>query len=117
MANPKPRKEQLDDDLRFLTFNAQTGTTYTFVLADGDGTTLVTMSNASANTITVPPNSSVAFPVGTKLCVIQKGAGATTVTEGAGVTINVESGAPLAIGSQYGSRVIIKEATDTWYLI
>lgn len=117
MAQTKLRKDQLDDDLRFLSFNAQTGTTYTFVLADGDGNTVVTMSNASPNTITVPPNSSVAFPVGTKLFVIQLGAGATTVAAGAGVTINVAASAPLAISEQHGSRAIIKTATDTWQLV
>jgi len=117
MANAKPRKEQLDDELRFLTGNAQIGTTYTFVLADGDGTTFVTMSNASANTITVPPNSSVAFPVGTKLLVIQLGAGSTTVAQGVGVTINTPASIPLEIAEQHSSRGLIKTATDTWQMI
>ena len=48
-----------------LAINAQTAS-YTFVLADGNNT-LVTLANASANTATIPPNSSVAYPVGTVL--------------------------------------------------
>jgi len=62
--------------------NAQTAS-YTFVLADGNNT-LVTLSNASANTVTIPPNSSVAFPVGTVLNFAQTGAGQTTITQGSG---------------------------------
>jgi len=50
-----------------LAINAQTGTTYTFVI--GDAGKLVTSSNGSAQTVTVPPNSSVAFAVGTQIIV------------------------------------------------
>ena len=56
-----------------LAFNAQTGTTYTFVLADADNK-LVTASNASAQTYSIPTNASVAFPIGTQLNIIQIGA-------------------------------------------
>ena len=67
------------------TINAQTGTTYTFALSDGSGAggfPLVTASNASAQTYTVPPNSSVAFPVGTQIDLVQQGAGAVTIAPG-----------------------------------
>jgi len=95
-------------------FNAQTGTTYTLVLTDASK--IVTMSNASANTLTVPPNSSVAFPLGTQILVIQKGAGTTTIAAGSGVTINSEGGA-LDLNAQYAGATLIKEGTDTWYLV
>ena len=95
-------------------FNAQTGTTYTLVI--GDASKIVTMSNASANTLTVPPNSSVAFPLGTQILVIQKGAGTTTIAAGSGVTINSEGGA-LDLNAQYAAATLIKEGTDTWYLV
>ena len=95
--------------------NAQTGTTYTLVLADASKH--VSMSNASANTLTVPPNSSVAFPTGTRLMVEQKGAGSTTIAAGAGVTINAPASVALEIGEQYSSRGLLKTATDTWLLI
>lgn len=45
--------------------NAQTGTTYQFVLSDANN--CVTMNNASAQTVTLPANATVAFPVGTRL--------------------------------------------------
>jgi len=95
--------------------NAQTGTTYTLALTDASKT--VTMSNVAANTLTVPPNSSVAFPVGTRLLVTQIAAGSTTIAAGVGVTINAPASAPLAIGEIYGSRGLEKRATDTWQLI
>lgn len=101
------------------TINAQTGTTYTFVLADGSGAggqPLVTLSNASAITATVPPNSSVAFPVGTQIDVAQLGAGKVTLAQGSGVTINSASGNK-AISAQYVAVSLIKTATDTWLLI
>lgn len=93
------------------TINAQTGTTYTLVL--GDAGNIVTMSNASANTLTIPPNSSVAFPVGTQIDIAQKGAGKTTIAAGAGVTINNTN---KALAAQYAGVTAVKEATDTWTL-
>jgi hypothetical protein len=100
------------------TINAQTGTTYTFALADGSaagGNPLVTGSNASAQTYTVPPNSSVAFPVGTQIDIIQIGAGKITLAQGSGVTINSKDGNK-AIGAQYVGVTLVKLATDTWNL-
>lgn len=64
--------------------NPQTNTSYTFVIGDFNG--IVTMNNAASNTATVPPNSSVAFSVGTTLTVEQLGAGVTTVAPGSGVS-------------------------------
>ena len=96
--------------------NAQTGTTYTLVIGD-EYLNGVSMTNASANTITIPPNSAVAFPVNTKILITQGGAGATTVAAGAGVTLNAPASAPLAIGEIHGSRVCQKTATDTWLII
>ena len=95
--------------------NAQTGTSYTLVLTDASKT--VTMSNASANTLTVPPNASVAFPTGTRLMVQQLGVGATTIAAGAGVTINAPTTVTLAIDEQYESRGLLKTDTNTWQLI
>jgi len=111
-------KEQLDQSLLVArgAVNAQTGTTYTLVIGDEylDG---VRMTNASANTLTIPPNSAVAFPVGTKVFITQGGAGSTTIAAGAGVTINAPDDVTLAIGKQYSSRVCQKTGTDTWLLI
>ena len=49
-----------------LTINAQTGASYTAVLADGTNT-LVTMDNASANTFNIPTDATYNFAVGTEL--------------------------------------------------
>lgn len=94
--------------------NAQTGTTYTLVLTDAGK--VVTMTNASSNTLTVPPNSSVAFPVNTRLDIIQYGAGQTTIAAGAGVTL-YSSGSKLKLAGQYSGASLWKKATDTWVVI
>lgn len=104
--------------LQYPLTNGQTGTTYTLVL--GDVGKYVEMNNASANTLTVPPNSSVAFPTGTQVTVVQTGAGTTTIAPGSGVTINYYS--PTSAGTrtlkaQWAAGTLIKRATDTWVLI
>ena len=101
-----------------LAFNAQTGTTYTFVLADADNK-LVTASNAAAQTYTVPLNSSVAYPTGTQLNLIQIGAGQVTVQGASGVTIT-STGATSATPkcrAQYSAMTLIKNGTDSWYAV
>lgn len=92
--------------------NAQVGTTYTTVL--GDAGSLITMNNAAANTVTIPLNSSVAYPNGTVISVCQIGAGQTTIAATGGVVINTEVG--LNITAQYGFATLIKTGTDTWIL-
>jgi len=111
-------KEQLDQALLVArgAVNAQTGTTYTLVIGDEylDG---VRMTNASANTITIPPNADVAFPVGTKVFITQGGAGSTTIAAGAGVTLSSPASVTAAIGEINGSRVIQKVGVNEWLLI
>jgi hypothetical protein len=95
--------------------NAQTGTTYTFVLTDKDD--LVTASNASAQTYTIPLNSSVAFVTGTLINLIQIGAGQVTVQGAGGVTL-LSNGAIAATPKtrvQYSVMTLIKAGTDSWY--
>jgi len=89
--------------------NAQAAS-YTLVLADKDK--LVEISNASANTLTVPLNSSVAFPIGTQITILQTGAGATTIAATGGVTINATPG--LILRAQWSSVTLIKRAENTW---
>lgn len=92
--------------------NAQTGTTYTAVLADAYRRAFLTMANAAASTFTIPPNSSVAFAVGSVIEGAQLGAGQVTLTPGAGVTLNATPG--LKVAAQYGTFGLLKTATDTW---
>ena len=97
-----------------IAINAQTGATYTAVLTD-DGK-LITMSNASANTFTVPPNSSVAFGIGTQLNIAQLGAGATTIVAGSGVTLN-SAGTKLKLDAQYALCTCVKTGTNEWFVV
>ena len=97
-----------------IAINAQTGTTYTTVLTD-DGK-LITCSNASAIALTIPPNSSVAYGIGTQINIAQLGAGQVTITAGAGVTLN-SSGAKLKLKDQYAVATCVKTDTNTWFVV
>jgi hypothetical protein len=97
-----------------LQINAQTGTTYTFVLADAGK--LVTSSNGSDQTLTVPPNSSVAYATGTQIIVQNIGSANATLAEGSGVTINSKDDNK-EIDGQFAAATLIKTATDAWSLI
>ena len=92
--------------------NAQTAS-YTLVL--GDKNKIVEMNVASGNNLTVPPNSSVAYPVGTQINILQVGAGQTTVVQGAGVTVNAAPG--LKLRTTWSYATLIKRATDSWVLV
>ena len=96
-----------------MTLNAQTGTTYTLALADAHK--LVTLSNASAITLTVPTNSSIAFEIGDQVNLLQLGAGQVTVA-GSGVTFRSE-GSKLKLKGQYAMATLVKIDTDTWVLV
>ena len=92
------------------TINAQTGTSYTFVI--GDRLKIVTLNNSSPITLTIPPNSSVAFDVGTSIDIIQLGSGQVTVAGGSGVTVN--STPTLKLRAQYSVGSCLKIATNQW---
>jgi hypothetical protein len=101
--------------LPVLLQNPQTGTTYTLVLTDASNK-LVELSNTSAITVTVPLNSSVAFPVGSQIMLLQTNTGQVTVAGASGaVTINGNPG--LKLRAQWSSATLIKRATDTWVLV
>ena len=95
-----------------VSINTQTGTTYTTVAADASK--LITLNNGSAITLTIPPNSSVAYEVGTKIDLAQIGAGQVTVAAGAGVTVNATP--TLKLRAQYSGASCIQYAADTWIL-
>jgi hypothetical protein len=86
---------------------------YTLVLADK--AKVVEMSVGSANNLTVPLNSSVAFPTGTQIHIVQTGSGQTTVVATGGVTIN--SATTLKLRAQWSSATLIKRAENTWVLV
>lgn len=93
--------------------NVQTGTAYTLVLTDAFK--MVTMDNADANTLTVPPNSAVAFPANTRIDLGQDGAGQTTIVAGAGVTIRTPE--TLKLRKQWSKASLIRRAANVWDLV
>jgi hypothetical protein len=97
-----------------IAINAQTGTTYSVVLSD-DGK-LLTCDNAASIAVTIVPNSSVAFGIGTQINIAQLGAGTVTITAGAGVTLN-SAGAKLKTDAQYAVATCVKTDTDTWFVV
>lgn len=89
--------------------------TDSYILALTDKNKLVEMNKGTANNLTVPPDTDVAFPVGTQVLISQYGAGQTSVVAGVGVTIRSAGGA-LKLAAQYAGGSLVKIATDEWYL-
>ena len=107
----------ISDPTLTYSINAQTGTTYTPVLTDAGK--IITTSNGSAITLTIPTNSSVAYAVGSSITIISIGAGLTTIAQGSGVTIasvGATATAPV-LRAQHSSATAIKIATDTWQVV
>ncbi len=100
---------------RLREINDQSDTSYTFVLTD-DGK-YCRFTNGSAVTVTVPPNSSVAFEVGTQIDVFQGGAGKVTFALGSGVTINSFLSNKSLAGQGAGGTLIQTNTIDTWDLV
>ena len=91
---------------------------YTAVLTDAYQV-LVPMNKATAVAFKIPTNASVAFPVGTAITILNKGAGTVTISAvTSGTTTVISAGAVSASPTlvQYKTAVCIKTATDTWYI-
>ena len=97
-----------------IALNAQTGTTYSFILSD-DGK-LCTFDNASPITATIPANSTVAYGIGTQINLMQLGAGQVTIAAAGGVTLQSE-GSKLKLKGQYAVATCAKIGTDTWVVV
>jgi hypothetical protein len=95
-----------------ITLNAQTGTTYTPVI--GDATKLITLSNASAITFTIPTNAAVSYPTGSQINIQQIGAGQVTVVGDTGVTLN---GTGTKLRSQWSAATLVKTDTNVWTIV
>ena len=94
-----------------------TETTSARTLSNSDVGAWVRFTSGSEITLTVPPNSSVAFIIGTSINGVQAGAGQISVVAGAGVTINKPTGYNAKTRAQGAAFCLIKVATDTWDLI
>ena len=104
----------IEQDDTTLSFNAQTGTTYTLVASDS--AKLVTTSNASAVTVTIPPS---VFSAGNQINVQSIGVGLTSFVAGAGVTIT-STGATAAapvLRKRYSACTIICTASNTFTVV
>jgi hypothetical protein len=97
---------------KLVVTNRQTAS-YTLVLSDADK--LVEMNVGSANNLTIPLNSSVAFSTGTQILLAQYGSGQTTIVATSGVTIR-SNGGKLKLNAQYSGATLIKIAENEWYL-
>ena len=111
--------DSVDASFAGLSINAQTGTTYTAVKADGLNQ-IVTMDNAAANIFSIPTDATYNFPLGTTLLVYQKGAGITTIQAvTSGTTTVVSAGAVSAapVLAQYKTAAAIKLAANSWIVV
>lgn len=104
----------IEQDDTTLSFNAQTGTTYTLVASDS--AKLVTLSNASGITLTVPPS---VFSTGNQINIQQIGAGQVTLAQGAGVTITSTGATASApkLRAQYSAATIICTGSNTFTVL
>jgi hypothetical protein len=101
-----------------FTVDADATADYTAVL-DDQYQVLVPMNKATAVAFKLPTNASVAFPVGTAITVLNKGAGLCTISAVTSGTTTVLSAGAVAASptlAQYKTAVCIKTATDVWYV-
>jgi hypothetical protein len=104
----------IEQDDTTISFNAQTGTTYTLVAADLGK--IVTLSNAGAITLTVPPS---VFATGNIINIQQIGAGQVTLSQGAGVTITSTGATASApkLRAQYSAASIVCTGSNTFTVV
>jgi len=103
-------------DFAPLTVTINSSSVASYTLAVSDAGELLEINNAEANTLVVPLNSSVPFPVGTKIDVLQVGEGQVTASADSGVTINSKDGNTKLAG-QWSAATLVKRGTDEWALI
>lgn len=103
----------LTGNIVFHTGTTAATSSYTLLLSDDSK--IVEIASATAVNLTVPLNSSVAFPIGTAITILQTGAGQITVVPVSGVTVNATPG--LKIRTQWSAASLIKRNTDTWVLV
>lgn len=98
-----------------VTHNIQTGSNYTLVLTDAD-TKSILMRSLAAQTVTVPPFSSVAFPEGTMIILTQDSTGGLSVVAGSGVSIETSAGNLVSRGQDSPMVLEKKNASNSWFL-
>jgi hypothetical protein len=117
------KANQTDLDTLTTTVNTKADKLATFVAVSAnrtleltDANKILDFTNSVAVTVTVPTNTTIAFPIGTQIAVLRNGEGTVTFAGASGVTVNSKDSA-LAIAGQYASAALLKTGTDTWQLI
>ena len=113
-ANSMPETDLSSKADLAVSIEAETAA-YTLVLTDAGK--FVTVDSTSAETVTIPTNASVAFPVGTNVAVVALGTGKVDIQGDVGVTVNSTAGNAPAISAQYAGAQCYKVATDEWLVI
>jgi hypothetical protein len=97
-----------------VTVNAQTAS-YILVLTDVGK--VIEMNVASANTVTIPLNSTIAFPIGTTIDIVQIGSGKTTIAVADPSIVVQSSGGKLSLNTQFSAASLYKRDTNTWIVM
>lgn len=87
---------------------------YTLQISDAGKTVLA--NSASPLTVTVPADTTVNFPNGTQINIIQYGTGKVTISPSAGVTIKSKY-SNRSISTQYAGSYLLKADSNEWLLI
>jgi len=91
--------------------NTQAGS---YQLAATDNAKVIEMNAGSANTLTVPNDSTATFLPGAAVTISQLGAGQTTIAAAGGVTLRAYNN-NLKLAGQYAVAAVIKRAANDWY--
>lgn len=97
-------------------FNVQAAKTAAYTLGNGDQNDLIQMNTATAVTLSVPTDATYNFPIGTKIEILQVGAGQVTVAAVTPGTTTVNGTPGLKLRAQWSHAVLIKRAANTWVL-
>jgi hypothetical protein len=90
--------------------------TASYTLVGIDAGQVVEMNSAGANTVTIPTNADVPFPVGVTILVVQTGTGQTTIAGDSGVTVNAAGGF-LNLTARWSSATLLKRDTNSWVVV
>ena len=107
------------NSLTSFTVDADATADYTAVL-DDQYQVLVPMNKATAVAFKIPTNASVAYPIGTAITVLNKGAGLVTISAVTSGTTTVTSAGAVSASptlAQYKTAVCIKLSTDSWVVV
>lgn len=97
-----------------IVINQQTTASYTLQLSDSGK--LITMNNSNGNLVIIPLESSINFPIGSKIDITQIGTGTSSITFDSGVTLNSDSNKKI-INTRYTAVSLVKLDSDSWILI